>query len=101
MYDKFILQERLGIIRMNISTKAIVSNSEMIKNYKACREKAEDLGKIFVLKNNQPDAVLFSIKEYERISALIEYLQTLEEKDIENVIESLPKVVGKSTPLIL
>jgi len=86
---------------MNISTKAIVSNSEMIKNYKACREKAEELGKIFVLKNNQPDAVLFSIKEYERISALIEYLQTLEEKDIQKVIESLPKVIGKSTPLIL
>jgi len=91
----------LRIIGMNISTKAIVSNSEMIKNYKACREKAEELGKIFVLKNNQPDAVLFSIKEYERISALIEYLQTLEEKDIQKVIESLPKVIGKSTPLIL
>jgi PHD/YefM family antitoxin component YafN of YafNO toxin-antitoxin module len=76
---------------MNISTKAIVSNSEMIKNYKGCREKAENFGKIFILRNNQPDAVLFSVKEYERLSVFIEYLESLEEKDIAKFIESLPK----------
>ena len=76
---------------MDISTKAIVSNSEMIKNYKACRGKAESFGKIFVLKNNQPDAVLFSVTEYERLSMFMEYLESLEEKDIEKVIKSLPK----------
>ena len=77
---------------MNISTKAIVANSEMIKNYKACREKAESFGKIFVLKNNQPDAVLFSISEYERLAVLIEYLESLEENDIAKVVASLPNV---------
>ncbi len=76
---------------MNISTKAIVSNSEMIKNYKACREKAETFGKIFILKNNQPDAVLFSVTEYERLSVFIEYMESLEEKDIAKVVELLPK----------
>ena len=76
---------------MNISTKAIVSSSEMMKNYKACREKAESFGKIFILKNNQPDAVLFSVSEYERLSVFIEYLESLEGKDISKVIESLPK----------
>ena len=76
---------------MKITTKAIVSNSDMIKNYRACREKAEDLGTIFVLKNNQPDAVLFSIKEYERLSALIEYMESLEEDDIQEVLACLPK----------
>ena len=76
---------------MNISTKAIVSNSEMIKNYKACREKSEEFGKIFVLKNNQPDAVLFSIAEYERLSVFIEYLESLEEKDIAKFVASFPK----------
>ncbi|MCL6573053.1 MAG: hypothetical protein K6T88_15435 [Bacillus sp. (in: Bacteria)] len=87
---------------MYISTKAIVSNSEMIKNYKACREKAEDLGKIFVLKNNQPDAVLFSITEYERLSVLIEYLESLEEKDLTKIVESLKnKEIGKSAPLTI
>jgi hypothetical protein len=75
---------------MNISTKAIVSNSEMIKNYKTCREKAEGLGKIFILKNNQLDAVLFSITEYKRLSVFIEYLESLEEKDIAKIIELLP-----------
>ncbi|MDF2821205.1 MAG: hypothetical protein K0R15_1646 [Clostridiales bacterium] len=35
---------------MNISTNAIISNSDMIKNYKTCRDKAESVGKVFVLK---------------------------------------------------
>ena len=82
---------------MKISTTAIVSNSEMIKNYKACREKAESLGKIFVLKNNQPDAVLFSFNEYERISVFIEYLESLDEKDIVKFIESLPREGNRKT----
>jgi PHD/YefM family antitoxin component YafN of YafNO toxin-antitoxin module len=77
---------------MNITTNAIVSNSEMIKNYKACREKAERLGKIFILKNNQPEAVLFSIAEYERYSVFIEHLETLGEKDMKKVLESWPKI---------
>ena len=70
---------------MKISTKAIVSNSEMIKNYKACKEKAEIFGKIFILKNNQPDAVLFSINQYERFSLFIEYMESHEENNIEEI----------------
>ena len=76
---------------MNISTKMIVSNSEMIKNYKSCREKAEEFGKIFVLKNNQPDSVLFSISEYERVSAFMEYLERLDEGELDKFRESLPQ----------
>jgi len=75
---------------MNISTKMIVSNSEMIKNFKTCREKAEEHGKVFVLKNNQPDSVLFSIKEYERVSAFMEYLERLDEEEIAKFALSLP-----------
>lgn len=87
---------------MKIITKAIVSNSEMIKNYKTCREKAELLGKIFVLKNNQPDAVLFSINEYQKISVLIEYLESLDEKDIAQLAAFLPKVLfSEDTPVII
>jgi PHD/YefM family antitoxin component YafN of YafNO toxin-antitoxin module len=85
---------------MNISTKAIVSNSEMIKNYKACREKADSYGKILILKNNQPDAVLFSIGEYEKFSVFIEYLEGLDEEGVKKVIESLPNEgTRKITPL--
>ena len=62
----------------------------MIKNYKSCREKADGCGKIFILKNNQPDAVLFSVAEYDRFSALIEYMETLDDNEIATVIESLP-----------
>lgn len=80
-----------GAIKMNIFTKAIVSNSDMIKKYKACREKAEELGKIFIMKNNQADAVLFSISEYEKISALVEYLESLADPEVEDIMKTLPK----------
>ncbi len=76
---------------MIVSTDAIVSNSDIIKNYKTCREKAEALGKIFILKNNQPDAVLFSAAEYERLSVFIEYLESLEEQTIQDFFDTLPK----------
>ena len=91
MYDVDRLNKRLEVIQFNISTNQIVSNSKMIKNYKDCREKAEVTGKIFVVKNNQPDAVLFSITEYERLSLFIEYLESFEAKDIQKMSESLPK----------
>ena len=74
---------------MNISSDAIVSNSDMIKNYKACRDKAEILGKIFVLKNNQPDAVLLSISEYEKISEFIEHMESLDESEIKRLADLL------------
>lgn len=76
---------------MNISVNAIVPNSEMIKNYKMCREKTEHLGKIFILKNNQPDAVLFSITEYKRFSVFIEHLENLGEEEMARVLQSLSK----------
>lgn len=62
----------------------------MIKIYRSCREKAEGLGKVFVLKNNQPDAVLFSIDEYERLSQLLESIEFLDDSEIAKIIESLP-----------
>lgn len=80
---------------MKIFTKAIVSNSEMIKNYKACREKAESFGKIFVLKNNQPDAVLLSIGEYERLSVFVEYLERLDPTDVTKLAASVPTEVNR------
>lgn len=76
---------------MNISIDAIVSNSDIIKNYKSCRDKATELGKIFILKYNQPDAVLFSIEEYERFFRFIEYLDKQNPKAIAKIYESLPK----------
>jgi PHD/YefM family antitoxin component YafN of YafNO toxin-antitoxin module len=76
---------------MIFSTSMIVSNSDMIKNYKTCRDKAEVLGKIFILKNNQPDAVLFSISEYERVSSFMEYLEHLEETDVAKLYDTLPE----------
>ncbi len=77
--------------KIYIKKSAIVSNSDMIKNYRACRVKAEGLGKIFVLKRNHPDAVLFSIDEYEKHSESIEKLENNEKKEIAKNAEHLPK----------
>ena len=74
---------------MKISTKSLVSNSDVIKNYKSCREKAEIFGRIFILKNNQPDAVLFSISEYEKLSVLLEQIEGLEEHQIVEIAGTL------------
>ena len=76
---------------MMIPRNAIVSNSDMIKNYKACRDKAERLSKIFIMKNNEPDGVLFSIAEYERLSGFVEYAEYLEKNDIAKILEVMPK----------
>jgi len=80
---------------MRISTHAIVSNSDMIKSYKACREKADKYGKIFILKNNQPDAVLISANEYEKLCTIIEYIDTMDDAERAAFIEKIPSVVIK------
>lgn len=80
---------------MNITTKSIVSNSDMIKNYKSCRLKADSYGKIIILKNNQPDAVLFSIAEYERLSVLIECIEDLDEQELSTATKLLSEEMSK------
>lgn len=79
---------------MKISTDAIVSNSDMMKNYKACRDKAENLSKIIIMKNNEPDAVLFSISAYEKLSKLIEAVEKLKEDELALVLEVIPKKIA-------
>lgn len=80
---------------MNIPTKLIVSNSDMIKNYKSCRMKADSFGKIIIIKNNQPDAVLFSIAAYERLSALIESVEELSEGELQEAVTVLSDITRK------
>ena len=77
---------------MIINTSAIVSNSDMNKNYRSCREKAESFGKIFVLKNNQPESVLFSVNEYEKISGVVEYLDSLSENEVREFVKIYLKI---------
>jgi len=80
---------------MNIETESIVSNSDMIKNYKSCRTKAESYGKIIILKNNQPDAVLFSIVEYERLSVLIEEVEGHDKQAIDRAADLLAEAMKR------
>jgi len=74
---------------MKIMKSAIVSNSSITKNYKMHRDLAEGLGKIFVFKNNQPDAVLFSISEYERFSEVFESIEFMDVAEITSIAECI------------
>lgn len=76
---------------MKIIAGTIVTNSDITKNYKACRDQAESLGKLFIFKNNEPDAVLFSIVEYEKYSAIIEYAEYLDTNGIAKLLDAIPK----------
>lgn len=80
---------------MKITMSAIVSNSDITKNYKMHRDLAEGLGKIFVFKNNQPDAVLFSISEYERLCAILESIELLDEDEIATIADCIIRRVWK------
>lgn len=79
---------------MKIIKSAIVSNSDIIKNYKTQRALAETHGKIYIFKNNQPDAVLFSINAFERVS---EILEAIENSDEEGAIRALEEVIKLRT----
>lgn len=66
---------------MKILKEGIVSNSDMIKNYRSCRDRAEITGRLFIFKNNQLDAVLFSLNEIEELTPILEYFETLSKED--------------------
>ena len=86
---------------MKIYSHSIVSNSDMIKNYKTCRQMADEQGRIFILKNNQLDAVLFSISEYERVAHLLEFVEKMSKKEIEHMTSILQlKDEGNKQPLV-
>jgi len=65
-----------------------------LKNYKDGRERSERFAKTVVLKNKQPVAGLFSSTEYKRLLVLIEYLESLEEK---NTAKKIKKSVRGGT----
>ena len=66
---------------MKILKEGIVSSSIMIRNYRACRERAEISGRLFIFKNNKLDAVLFSQNEFERLTPILEYFESLSKED--------------------
>lgn len=74
---------------MKLTKDRIVSNSDVIKNYKTQRDKAEVLGKLFIFKNNQPDAVLFSISEYDRVSDVLDAIDGLDAEELKQLLQSL------------
>jgi PHD/YefM family antitoxin component YafN of YafNO toxin-antitoxin module len=74
---------------MKIPRRAIVSNSDIIKNYKTQRNNAEALGKLIIFKNNKPDAVLFSISAFDRIAEILEEIETMDDTELANILEMI------------
>ncbi len=85
---------------MKIVKSAIVSNSDIIKNYKTQRELAEKQGKIYIFKNNQPDAVLFSINAFERVSEVLEAIENSDEAGAILALEQLIRDKKTESPVI-
>lgn len=77
---------------MKIIKAAIVSNSDIIKNYKTQRELAETHGKIYIFKNNQPDAVLFSINAFESVSEILEAIENSDDEGASRALEAIMKL---------
>jgi PHD/YefM family antitoxin component YafN of YafNO toxin-antitoxin module len=61
--------------------------------------KADSYGKIIILKNNQPDAVLFSIAEYERLSVLIEGVDGLDKQTLCRAADLLTAAMNREEQL--
>lgn len=74
---------------MKIPKEAIVSNSDIIKNYKTQRDRVEIIGKLFIFKNNQPDAVLFSIDAYDKVADYLELLDTMDDEEREKLLDMI------------
>lgn len=64
---------------VKIPKDAILSNSDIIKNYKSQRDRVEITGKLFISKYNQPDTVFFSIDAYDKVAVYLELLETMDE----------------------
>ncbi len=60
---------------MKIELRSIVTVSDMRKNYKACREKAQMMGKVYIFKNNRADAVLSSIDDYRKLEIVLDHIE--------------------------
>jgi len=65
---------------VKIELRSVVTVSDMRKNYKACREKAQLMGKVYIFKNNRADAVLSSIDEFRKLEIVLDHIEGRKEE---------------------
>lgn len=73
---------------MKILTENIISSTDIIKNYKNCREKTKKHGETIIFKNNVPDMVLIDVRRYEEMKEIIDEIEHIE---IYNMIQERNK----------
>jgi PHD/YefM family antitoxin component YafN of YafNO toxin-antitoxin module len=76
---------------VKIELRSIVTVSDMRKNYKACREKAQTMGKVYIFKNNRADAVLSSIDDYRKLELVLDHIEGMNEEP--NMVDGEMKTV--------
>ena len=75
------------MIPLNILISDLTS---MINKYEACRELANNFGKVIILKNEQPDTVLLPIDEYERLLDAFEKSDHISRLSVVDIVGQLP-----------
>lgn len=73
---------------LTIREDRIVSSTDIVRDFKACREKVKKISHIVVFKNNAPDLVLVDYDEYKK---LIEIANILDDISIAETIEERDK----------
>lgn len=75
----------------------IILSSDLLRKYKKYRRLAEYYGKLIILKDNQPDAVLLPIAEYERLSGTLEDSGNFSKEKLVEFLLSLPDMGNRKT----
>lgn len=75
----------------------IILSSDLLRKYKKYRRLAEYYGKLIILKDNQPDAVLLPIAEYEKLSGALEETGNFDKDRLVEFLLSLPDIGNRKT----
>lgn len=73
---------------LTIREEVIVSSTDIVRDFKKCREKVKEFSHLIVFKNNTPDLAVVDYKEYKR---LIEIANFLDDIDIARMVEERDK----------
>jgi hypothetical protein len=74
-----------------ITVNVLVSDwTYLVDKHEKCRGLANYFGKVIILKNKQPDAVLLPIAEYEKLSQEFEVSDRFSKTNIVDLVKRLP-----------
>lgn len=69
--------------------------SDLANKYDKCRRLAKSYGSVVILKDNQPDAVLLTIDEFEKLSRSSGKSDNFRKAGVADLLMQLPKAGGR------